>query len=206
MPKHRAHLAYAMTSKQCWDLPNSSISFSHPFPTPAKRLARCQPPKIWLGADGREKALPSAAASPPSRRHAPVRMDWSTRRVVDRISMIRMSAGTLSPTTRARAEQRGQAAPAAPAAPGKGDGKPQPCHPSRALPQGLGLPVCTSVPAVCPRSLFQLPALQGRDWFLRRITTSLWWCGRQGSTQPAATRGPACGKPGSCPGMPPFCV
>lgn len=32
-------------------------------------------------------------------RHVPVRMDWSTRRVVDLMEMILMSAGTLSPTS-----------------------------------------------------------------------------------------------------------
>lgn len=32
-------------------------------------------------------------------RHLPVRMDWSTRRVVDLMEMILMSAGTLSPTS-----------------------------------------------------------------------------------------------------------
>lgn len=31
--------------------------------------------------------------------HLPVRMDWSTRRVVDLMEMILMSAGTLSPTS-----------------------------------------------------------------------------------------------------------
>lgn len=32
----------------------------------------------------------------------PVRMDWSTLRVVDLIEQMRMSAGTLSPTTKSR--------------------------------------------------------------------------------------------------------
>lgn len=32
-------------------------------------------------------------------KHIPVRMDWSTRRVVDLMEMILMSAGTLSPTS-----------------------------------------------------------------------------------------------------------
>lgn len=31
--------------------------------------------------------------------HPPVRIDWSTRRVVDLMEMILMSAGTLSPTS-----------------------------------------------------------------------------------------------------------
>ena len=148
-------------------------------------------PKIWLQEDGRGKAPSSAATSAPSRLHAPVRMDWSTRRVVDRISMIRMSAGTLSPTTRTRAEQLRQAGPAAPAALGKGDGKPQTHQHSRALPQGLQPLVCTSVPAVSSRFLFQLSSLQGRDWLLLRIATSLCSAGAQ--------QHPACGNEGSSP-------
>ena len=35
---------------------------------------------------------------PPTQAPGPVRMDWSTRRVVDLMDRIRISAGTLSPT------------------------------------------------------------------------------------------------------------
>lgn len=81
---------------------NLNLAFT-PFPTPAKCLSQHQ-----------LQNLPPGRKLPLLHEASPVRMDWSTRRVVERISMIRMSAGTLSPTARTRAEQVALAAPNTP--------------------------------------------------------------------------------------------
>lgn len=64
MPKHWAHLTYAMTFRWCWDLPRFSISFSHPFPTPAKHLAQCQPRNLAWGRWQRESSAFSSHLHP----------------------------------------------------------------------------------------------------------------------------------------------
>lgn len=46
-----------------------------------------------------EKFINSFIYSLSATKHIPVRMDWSTRRVVDLMEMILISAGTLSPTS-----------------------------------------------------------------------------------------------------------
>lgn len=76
-------------------------------------------------------------------------MDWSTRSVVERISMMRMSAGTLSPTARKRAEQLNQGL-------GKGHGE-APRHQTTPF-QGLSQPEQTVIhglpgPAIVGRSI-----------------------------------------------------
>lgn len=81
---------------------------------PSKVFSPASAPKLcsWQKTGGQ-----SAFSTHPN---APVRMDWSTRNVVERISMMRMSAGTLSPTARKRAGQLSQM-------PGRGTARPWRC-------------------------------------------------------------------------------
>lgn len=108
IPKHWTHLTYAVTLRSWEGTSIISVLLSHPFPTPRKHLSRHWFQNLPPGGQQEE------AASAPRGPDAPVRMDWSTRRVVERISMILMSAGTLSPTARTGAEQLRQAAPNTP--------------------------------------------------------------------------------------------
>lgn len=98
IPKHQTHLTHAMILRT-WKVQASSKSCSHTPSHPGKALIPASAPKFASRTTAEGSSLCSM------RRHTPVRIDWSTRRVVERISMIRMSAGTLSPTARTRAEQ-----------------------------------------------------------------------------------------------------
>lgn len=116
--RHQTHLTYAVTLRT-WEGPSIIKSCSPTLSHPSKALVPASVPRF--SSRKTAEGAGCAAGGP----HTPVRMDWSTRRVVERISMIRMSAGTLSPTAGTGAEQLCQEALAAPNSPGMGTANPK---------------------------------------------------------------------------------